>query len=194
MLVYDCTVRVMLTILLTRPFLEVHMTLTSISFTVRNKGGKLAGQTLTHSVAEFDWSAFKNTPNAEAFVKKAYYAAAQKLVRELHEGKNQTEEHHLQTMESMIARSLKFTRDEIVEWLDSRDWSRVKFSGDPEKGIAFLKAHLPGLSSSEFLFPENSRSRAAEIVAEVADSNADPVADSLFSKLTQKSVSLADSL
>jgi hypothetical protein len=71
------------------------MPLTSIRFTVRNKGGKLGGQTLQHDVAEFNWQQFKNTSNAEAFVKKAYIAAAQKLVRDIHEGKNQTEVHHL---------------------------------------------------------------------------------------------------
>lgn len=162
------------------------MSLTSISFTVRNKGGKLGGQTIEHSVAEFDWPTFKNTPNAEAFVKKAYYAAAQKLVRDLHEGKNQTEDHHLHSMESLVARSLKFTRDEIIEWCDSRDWTRAKFTTEPEKAIASLKEYLPNLSSSDFAFPERLRTRAAEIVAEVADSRADPVADYLFVKLSQE--------
>lgn len=162
------------------------MSLTSIRFTVRNKGGKLGGQTLEHSIAEFDWPTFKNTPNAEAFVKKAYYAAAQKHVRELHEGKNQTEDHHLQSMESLIARSLNFTREEIIEWCDSRDWTRARFTTEPEKAVALLKEYLPKLSSSDFGFPEKLRTRAAEIVAEVADSKADPVADYLFVKLSQE--------
>lgn len=172
------------------------MTLTTIRFTVRKKGGKLSGQTLEHQVAEFDWQTFKNTPNAEVFVKKAYYAAAQKLVREIHEGNMQTGGHHLQSMESLIARSLKFTRDEIAEWCDSRDWGCAKFKVEPEKGIAVLKELLPGLSSSEFRFPKEIRSRAAEIVAEVADIKADPVANYLFVKLTQdqKEDSLADRL
>ena len=172
------------------------MTLTTIRFRVRNKGGKLGGEILEHQVAEFDWSTFKNTPNAEAFVKKAYYAAAKKLVREIHEGNRQTGDHHLQSMESLIARSLKFTREEIAEWCDSRDWGCAKFKVETEKGIAVLKEHLPGLSSSEFRFPEKIRSRAAEIVAEVANINADPVANYLFSKLTQnqKNNSLAERL
>lgn len=156
-----------------------------IRFTVRNKGGALGGQTIEHSVPEFDWTAFKNEPNAEAFVKKAYIAVAQKLVRELHEKKNGTEQRHLQSMESLIARSLKFTRDEIEDWCESRDWSRARFEHDVEKGILLLKKHLPGLSSSEFAFPEKLRERAAEIVAEVADAKSDPVADYLFVKLSQ---------
>ena len=83
------------------------MSLTPIRFTVRKKGGVLSGKPIEHQVAEFDWGMFKNTPNAETFVRKAYYAAAQKLVRELYEGKSQTEEHHLKSMESLIARGCK---------------------------------------------------------------------------------------
>jgi hypothetical protein len=162
------------------------MPFTPIRFTVRRKGGALGGQTLEHQVAEFDWPAFKNTPNAEAFVKKAYFAAAQKLIRELHEGKSQTEEHHLQTMESLVARSLKFTREEIEEWCESRDWSTAKFTVEPSKAVRLLKEHLPNLSSSEATFPEHLRQRAAEVVAEVADSKSDPVADYLFVKLSQE--------
>ncbi len=162
------------------------MSLTPIRFTVRKKGGALSGQPIEHQVAEFDWGVFKNTPNAEGFVRKAYYAAAQKLVRELYERKNQTEEHHLQSMESLIARSLKFTREEIEEWCECRDWTRAKFKTDAEKAICRLKEHLPGLSSSEYAFPNNLRTRAAEIVAEVADSKSDPVADYLFVKLSQE--------
>jgi hypothetical protein len=162
------------------------MSLSSIRFTVRKRGGALGGQTIEQEVAAFDWRAFKNTANAEAFVKKAYYAAAQKLARELAEGKNQTEIHHLQTMESLIARSLKFTREEINEWCESRDWERAKFTIEREKAIRFLKENLPSLSSSDFTFRENLRERAAEIVAEVADLKADPIADFLFVKLSQE--------
>lgn len=165
--------------------MEVQMALTTIRFTVRNKGGKLGGETLEHQVAEFDWSTFKNTPNAEAFAKKAYDAEARRLIREIYEGNRQTSDHHLQSMESLIAKSLKFTREEIEEWCNSRDWRCAKFKCEPEKGIAVLKEHLPGLSSSEFRFPEKLRCRAAEIVAEVANINTDPVANYLFSKLTQ---------
>lgn len=163
------------------------MSHTTIRFTVRKKGGPSAGKTLEQSVAEFNWEKFKNTPNAEAFVKKAYFAAAQKLTRELHESKSQTEEHHLQTMESLIARSLKFTKTEIQDWCESREWGRVTFKADAEKAIGILKENLPKPSSSEFCFPINLRERAAEIIAEVADAKLDPIADYLFVKLSQKS-------
>jgi hypothetical protein len=162
------------------------MSFNTIRFTIRKRGGALGGQSIQQAVAEFDWTTFKNTANAEAFVKKSYYAAAQRLARELAEGKNQTEAHHLQTMESLIARSLKFTKEEIQEWCESRDWDLAKFTTEREKGIRILKENLPSLSASEFAFPERLRKRAAEIVAEVADSNADPIADYLFVKLSQE--------
>jgi len=162
------------------------MAMASIRFTVRRKGGALGGQTLEHPVPEFEWHTFKNLPNAEAFVKKAYFAAAQKLVREINEGKNSTDNHHLQSTESLIARSLKFTREEIEDWCESRDWSKAKFSGNPAKAIAFLTENLPLLSVNEGAFPQKLRSRAAELVASVADSKADPVADYLWVKLTQE--------
>ena len=161
------------------------MSLVPIQFTVRNKGGALGGQTIEHLVAEFDWEVFKNTPNSEEFVRKAYYAAAKKFIRELHEGRNQTEEHHLQSMENLIARSLSFTQQEIKDWCEERDWSIVTFKGDREKALGFLKEQLPRLASSENDFPDRQRHRAAEIVAEVADSKSDPVANYLFVKLTQ---------
>ena len=158
----------------------------NIRFRVRNKGGVLGGKTLEHEVADFDWALFKNIPNAEAFVQKAYFAAAKKLVRELHERKNQTEEHHLKSMESLVARSIKFSREEIVEWCESRDWSRASFSVEPSKAIQLLKKHLPGLSSSDSAFPEHLRRRAGEIISDVADSKSDPTADYLFVKLSQE--------
>jgi hypothetical protein len=88
----------------------------------------------------------------------------------------------------LIARSLKFNRHEIKEWCDSREWECAKFSTgvDANKAIATLKSELPKLSNSDFSFPEHLRLRAAEIVAEVADTNSDPVADFLFVKLSQE--------
>ena len=159
---------------------------TLIRFRIRNRGGAFGGQTFEHKVPEFDWALFKNTPNAEAFTRKAYFAAAQKIVRDLIEEKATTEEHHLNSMEALVARSLKFTRQEIQEWCESRDWAKAQFTTDPEKAINTLKSNLPGLSSDEFAFPVKLRTRAAEIVAEVADSKSDPIADYLFVKLAQE--------
>lgn len=108
------------------------------------------------------------------------------MVRELEEGKNQTEAHHLQTIESLIARSLNFTKEDIQEWCNNRNWESAAFRGDREKGIQMLKDKLPLLAGSDFAFPEEFRKRAAEIVAEVAGSSVDPVADYLFVKLSQE--------
>lgn len=159
---------------------------TTIRFTVRRKGGVLAGQTIEHEVPKFDWQSFKNLPNAEEFVKKAYFAAAQKLVREIHEGKNGTGEHHLQSMEALIARSLKFARVEIEEWCENRDWGNAGFVDEAERKIAFLKENLPLLSSNDAAFPEHLRKRAAEIVASIANIQTDPIANFLWVKLIQK--------
>jgi hypothetical protein len=161
-----------------------------IRFTVRNKGGKLGGQTIEHKVPGFDWVSFRKMPNAEAFVKKAYFAAAHKICREIYEGINGTDEHHLQSVDSLIARSINLTQKEIKDWLDSRDWTHAKFNINKEKAIDFLEKNLPLLANNESAFPEKLRERAAEIVAEIAeiaDYEADPIADYLWVKLTQES-------
>ena len=161
------------------------MSKTPIRFTIRRRGGEFAGHTYEYRVAAFEWDLFKNTPNAEAFAKKAYYAAAQKLVRDMVEEKPSTDEHHLISMENLIARTLKFTKQEIIYCCDSRDWSQAKFAIDSDKGVEIMKDKLPNLSSAEFAFPAKLRVRAAEIVAEVADKDSDPIANYLFVKLTQ---------
>lgn len=166
------------------------MTKATIRFRIRDRGGEFGGQTFVHKVPAFDWALFKNTPNAEAFAKKAYFAAAQKLVRDLVEQKGATSDRHLESMEALIARSLKFTKQEIADWCESRDWSRAKFEADPDRGIRTLKENLPSISSDEFAFPVKLRARAAELVAEVADEGSDPIADYLFVKLAQRDLSL----
>ncbi len=168
------------------------MPLTPIRFTVRRRGGEFGGQTLEYSVAAFDWELFKNTANAEAFVRKAYYAAAQKLVRDLVEEKTPTAPHHLMSMENLVARSLRFTHQEIAEWCEARDWSNATFTIDFDKAVRFMKDNLPNLASAEFSFPSKLRERAAEVVAEVADRESDPVANFLFIKLTQQQPPVPD--
>ncbi len=157
-----------------------------IRFTIRNKGGKLGGQTIKHDVPAFDWETFKNLPNAETFVKKSYFAAAQRIVREIHEGKNSTDEDHLQSVDSLITRSVKFTQKEIKDWLKSRDWEQAHFKVDKNKAIELMETNLPLLANSKSSFPEQLRNRAAEIVAEIADTGADPIADYLWVMLTQE--------
>lgn len=155
-------------------------------FKIRDKGGSSAGQTIEAEVADFDWELFKKLPNAEEFVKKYYFAEARKFAREIHEGKNQTQEWHLQSMENLIARTLKFTKEEINTWCDQRDWSQMKSVKEIDKAIKYLKENLPKLSSSEFNYPENMRIKSAEIVAEISNTQIDPIANYLFVKLSQK--------
>ena len=101
------------------------------------------------------------------------------------EGKPTTDEHHLISIENLIARTLKFTKQEVIDWCNSREWSSAKFDIESEKGVKIMTDNLPNLISEEFSFPSKHRDRAAQIVAEVADKDSDPIANYLFVKLTQ---------
>ena len=160
--------------------------LTKIRFTVRDKGGSLGGQTIEGHIPEFHWESFKQTPNAEAFVKKAYVAAARKLIRELREEKNFMQEYHLESTEQIVARSIKFSKAEIKDWCASRDWTKATFKNDPSKGIQTLTEKLPKLATSEsvFVFNPDEGQKVALMIADVSDLKADPVADYIFAKLT----------
>jgi hypothetical protein len=152
-------------------------------FIVRNKsGGKSGGKTMVGDVPAFDWESFKNTPNAEAFVKKAYFSEARKIIREINEGGGRSAQHHLDSVENVIARSLRFTQIEIKDWCESRDWGRSKL---PPKSIEFLKKSLPLLATTEG-FQDHLREQAAQIIADVSDVGADPIADYLFTKITME--------
>lgn len=108
-------------------------------------------------------------------------------MREVEEGlKNQTMECDLQSMESIIARSLKFTKEEISEWLDKRNWDKFPKLKNPEQ-LESLKKRLLTLSRGPVNFEEESRKKYADYVAEVADKPTDDVADYLFSRLSLKS-------
>lgn len=156
-------------------------------FTVKNKGGESAGKVLKSEVPDFDWEEFKNLPLARVFAKKAYFEEVKKIMREVEEGlKNQTMECDLQSMESIIARSLKFTKEEISEWLDKRNWDKFPKLKNPEQ-LESLKKRLLTLSRGPVHFEEESRKKYADYVAEVADKPTDDVADYLFSRLSLKS-------
>jgi hypothetical protein len=154
------------------------------SYRVKEKGGKSAGLVLENDVPEFVWEDFIRTPNAERFVKKAYEGVVKKIMRELAEGVNSSKAHHLESMEYVIARDLNFTRAQIAEWCETRDWSLVAFKGDRDKAISFLKSELPKLASGGSAIDKNYRKRVAEIVMEVSDYKLDSVAEYLFSELT----------
>lgn len=156
-------------------------------FTVKNKGGESAGKVLESEVPDFDWEEFKKLPLARGFAKKVYFEEVRKIMREIEESrKNQTMECDLQSMESIIARSLKFTKEEISEWLDKRNWDKLPKLKNPEQ-LERLKKRLLSLSRGPVIFEEELRKKLADYVAEVADKPTDDVADYLFSRLSLKS-------
>ena len=119
----------------------------NVNFRVKDKGGPSGGKTLTQSVPSFDWESFKNTPNAEAFVKKAYFAAVKKIIREVEDQKNGSIESDLNSTETIIARALSFTRDEIKDWIKTRDWSKASQVKDIAKVLPEIEKNLPELAS-----------------------------------------------
>ncbi len=155
-------------------------------FTVKNKGGESAGKVLEKEVPDFDWDEFKQLPLARVFAKKAYFEEIKKIIREIEEEKNKTMECDLQSMESVVTRSIKFTKVEIGDWFDKRNWD-----GSPQlkntKVLEGLKDQLLHLSQGGIIIEEDQRAKYANIVAKVADKPTDDVADYLFSRLSLKS-------
>ncbi|MNZ57829.1 hypothetical protein D3C78_758190 [compost metagenome] len=151
-----------------------------VKFTVRNRGGSLGGKTIEREATDFDWEAFKNCPNAAEFAQKVYFQAVRRIARE--EEQHSTTTSALQTMENVLTNSLSYTRDEILEWISSRDWDSANLKLPAEQAIDILKRKLTrisGVSGAE-------SNRLAEIIASVAD-KPDPVAEYLFSRLTMMS-------
>lgn len=153
-------------------------------FTVKNKGGKSAGKILENEVPDFDWEEFKKLPLAKIFAENAYFEEVKKIMREIEEGlKNQTMECDLQSMESIIVRSIKCTQEDISEWFTKRKWADFPKYKNTELGERFKK-RLLSLSRGPVLFDEEQRKNYAHIVAKVADKPTDVVAEYLFSRLS----------
>ncbi|MDD5240587.1 MAG: hypothetical protein PHG47_02575 [Sulfuricella sp.] len=152
-----------------------------IEFKVRDKGGKFGGQILAGKIQDFDWEEFKKCPNAEAFVGKAYIAAAKKQIREqadegLFFSKNTL------AMEDIVTDSITYRNDEIEAWAGARDWRKVSLKVSQEQIVQMLLELSRDNISSNMTLKE----RLAEMVATLADKPTDPVADYLFSKLTSQ--------
>lgn len=164
----------------------------TVSFRVRDKGGPSGGKTLSREVPPFDWEVFKNTPNAEEFVKKAYFAAVKKIIREIEERKNSSTASDLDSIETVIARTMSCTRGEIKDWIKTRDWSRANQVADITKVLPDIEKRLPDLASRWNVFsPEYSAKLADKVIAAVAD-KPDPIADFLFTVLTTERTSDTD--
>ena len=166
----------------------------SIAFRVRDKGGLSGGKTLSRDIPAFDLEKFMATPNAGEFVKKAYFAAVKKLIREIKELKNGSVASNLESFETIVARSLVFTKDEIVEWIETRDWTRATQVKDMEKLLPDIKKYLPTLATRNHPFTqEKAKALADKVIAAVAD-NPDPIADFLFTTLTTSRLPEEDAL
>ena len=151
---------------------------------IRGKSGPSGGKTLSGDIPEFSLEEFRKTPNADVFVRKAYFAAVRTIMREIDQGTSGTVPDDLQSIESVVARSLKFTKDEIREWVQSRDWTRVKDNKDVPALVKRMEELLPELAARRNIFDEEaSRQVADKVIAAVCDEQ-DPVAEFLFTTLT----------
>jgi len=74
---------------------------------------------------------------------------------------------------------LSYTKNEIVEWIDRRDWDAAKLKIPVDQAIDILKKKLTKVS----VVSVAEKDRLAEIISSVADTP-DPIADYLFSRLT----------
>lgn len=156
----------------------------NVTFRIRDKGGPSGGKTVSHDVPDFDLEGFMRTPNAEEFVKKAYFAVIKKIIREIEEKKNGSVTADLASTEAVIARSLSFTKEEISEWIKTRDWTRADQVKDTSKLLPVIKERLPDLAARKNPFSaEVSAKLADKVIAAVADAQ-DAIADFLFTALT----------
>lgn len=155
-----------------------------VTFRVRDKGGALGGTTVSGTVPKFELDQFMKTANAMVFVEKQYYAATKKIMREIEEQKNGTVPSDLDSFEAVIARSLTFTREEIKDWIATRDWTKAQVVIDKADLLERYKMKLPSLSSRSNPFSQKlSEQIANQMIAPVAD-KLDAVADFLFTVLT----------
>ena len=159
---------------------------TTMTFRVRAKGGPSGGKTLSGEYPAFDFESFMTTPNVREFVRKHYLATVKKLIREVDGRKNGTQTSDLFSFETIVARSLSFTKEEIADWVRTRDWQRATEVKDLAVLLPGLEKHLPALANRGHPFPEDKAAELAnKVIAAVAD-DPDPVADFLFTTLTTR--------
>lgn len=153
-------------------------------YTVKDKGGKSAGKVIENVVPDFDWEEFKRLPLAKEFAKKAYFGEVKKIMRDIEEDrKNETMQSDLQSIESVITRSLKFTKVDISEWLKKRNWDECLKSTNIKTINAFKELALT-CSQGGIMVDKDMRNHFAIIVSQVADEPKDDLADYLFSRLS----------
>lgn len=164
---------------------------TKFSYRVRQRrnGSRLAGKTISIEIPSFEWDVFKNTPNAQEFVRRAYMAEAKKQARIAAEKGGELTCPVICSMEEFLLAALRFTKSDIQEWLATRDWESPDYN-IPERSRALLKKVLPmvvtehGLDALHRQWSKEKRDKAYQYVADLADKPDDPVADFIGSKLT----------
>jgi len=162
----------------------------TFKFKKSKNNGTLGGTTQEYLVPEFNWDEFKNLPSAELFVRRAYDSQVQKIVRDISREKGKSSGDNLQSIESVITRSLCFTKKDIEDWCKERNWEEAPLKGDREKGIQYLTERLPMLAvkdADNVFFTKERKERAANIIAEISDRKTDDISEYLWLKLTEKS-------
>lgn len=146
---------------------------------------QVGGRDVERNVPDFDWDAFRgNMPNAEAFARKSYFAAVQRFIREIDEGKNQTSEAHLASMEAVLGRSLFYNQQEVDKWFDRQDWRRCNFKTDLTLALPLLREAIHKLAAAkESPYSGKDREMLAKCIIAVLDNSHDEIAVYLFSKL-----------
>jgi hypothetical protein len=157
-----------------------------MTYTVRDKGGPKGGKTLTAQVPKFDLQVFVNLPNFEVWANKKYDDDAKRIVREIEQGTNGTVQSDLESMSSVIMRSLYFTKEQIETWVEQRDWTKAISKASPEQLKKVFLQFASDFANRQI--PMKLRADAERIAkdvdAAVADYPNDPVADYIFSILT----------
>ena len=150
---------------------------------------------LKESVPEFDWEEFKKLPLAREFVRKQFDQALHELVVDIHDAKNGTTRNHLKTMQSVLARKHIATGEDRSNWLDRRDWSRLKGQHqDPIAAERTIRSYAMDMRANRDAshLSLDQRKKMADLVALLADKPEDVMADWLFEKFTNDDESISE--
>lgn len=160
------------------------MTSQTLRRRVKDKGGTLGGQEIEYTFPAFEIDEFMKAPNAGEFVKKAYLQATGRIAREIKERKSGSVSADLESFEMIIARSLNYTKADIAQWLDSRDWSRIDSFAKPAELRRSLERWLPKLAMRVNEVDEQLSNKVAEKLVATLAGKPDPIAEYLFVLLT----------
>ncbi len=155
-----------------------------VTKTFPRKKGELE---IVEVVPEFDWEVFKGLPLAREFCRKQYAAVLNELAVEIHLGKNGTSRNHLKSMRSVLARKHIAKDSDKLDWLNNRDWSRLKGQHrDPDAAQRIIRGYAMEMHAHGDArhLSADQRGKMADLVALLADPSDDILADWLFEKFT----------